>query len=181
MNLSNKLTVTRLLLAPLFLFSFLYGNSYGRLFATLIIIIAAITDMLDGKIARKRGEITLFGKAVDPIADAIFFVTVFVCIAAHNWAPYWLVYLIVLREVFMSMYLRPILILRKADVAAKMHGKIKTVVQSIVGIVLIFTSAIISPDYPWIKIVSTAIMLPVAALSLGSLKPYIEATLSDKS
>jgi CDP-diacylglycerol--glycerol-3-phosphate 3-phosphatidyltransferase len=71
MNLPNKLTLARILLSPVFMVFFLVNNVYSRYFATLIFLVAALTDLYDGYIARKYGVVTGFGKFMDPLADKI--------------------------------------------------------------------------------------------------------------
>ncbi|KPJ65578.1 CDP-diacylglycerol--glycerol-3-phosphate 3-phosphatidyltransferase, partial [candidate division WOR-1 bacterium DG_54_3] len=77
MNLPNKLTITRIILAPIFMIFFLIDNVYSRYFSTFIFIVAALTDLYDGYLARKTGVITGFGKFMDPLADKILTSTAF--------------------------------------------------------------------------------------------------------
>ena len=72
MNLPNRLTVIRIILTPVFLFLFMADFiPYNNIFALIVFVIAALTDLADGKIARKRNIVTNFGKIADPIADKI--------------------------------------------------------------------------------------------------------------
>ena len=81
MNLANKLTMLRIILVPIFLiFIVVKGIPYGSIIATLIFIIASLTDQLDGYIARSRNEITNFGKFMDPLADKLLVCSAMICL-----------------------------------------------------------------------------------------------------
>ena len=71
MNLANKITILRILLVPLFMVLLLADFPYSNVLAAMVFIVAASTDSVDGYIARKRNEVTIFGKFIDPLADKI--------------------------------------------------------------------------------------------------------------
>lgn len=137
MSLPNKLTMLRIILIPFMMFFYLadfipYG--IGKIIAIAIFIIASLTDLLDGKIARKRNLVTDLGKFLDPIADKLLTATAFLLIMADGTIPApWgviVVAIIIAREYTVSA-LRQIAATKGIVLAADMWGKIKTVVQMI--------------------------------------------------
>jgi CDP-diacylglycerol--glycerol-3-phosphate 3-phosphatidyltransferase len=98
MNLPNKLTIARIILAPIFMIFLLFDNMYLRYLATLIFIVAALTDLYDGYLARKTGVITGFGKFMDPLADKILVSTAFISFVALGYVQTWMILVIILRE-----------------------------------------------------------------------------------
>lgn len=139
MNLPNKLTVLRMVLIPFVMFFYLatfIPHGIGKIVALVIFIVAALTDMLDGKIARKNNLVTNLGKFLDPIADKILTASVlFMLIAGNNPvipAPYGviIVTIIIARE-FMVSALRLIAASQGTVLAADIWGKAKTMVQMI--------------------------------------------------
>ncbi len=137
MNLPNKLTLFRIILVPFFVAVLLIPGVFGRYFwAGILFGIAAYTDHLDGKLARKYNQITDFGKFLDPIADKILVVSALVCFVQLGLAETWCVILIIARE-FMVTSLRLVAVDSGVVLAANNWGKTKTVSQ-ILAIVLIF-------------------------------------------
>ena len=137
MNLPNKLTVLRICLIPFVMFFYLasfipYG--IGKIVALVIFVVAALTDMLDGKIARKHNLVTNLGKFLDPIADKILTSTVLFMIIADGTIPApWgviVVSIIIARE-FMVSALRLLAASKGTVLAADIWGKAKTMVQMI--------------------------------------------------
>ncbi len=137
MNLPNKLTLFRIILVPFFVAVLLIPGISGHYFwAGILFGIAAYTDHLDGKLARKYNQITDFGKFLDPIADKILVVSALVCFVQLDLAQTWCVILIIARE-FMVTSLRLVAVDSGVVLAANNWGKTKTVSQ-ILAIVLIF-------------------------------------------
>ncbi len=137
MNLPNKLTVLRMVLIPFVMFFYLASfipHGIGKLVALAIFIIAALTDLLDGKIARKHNLVTNLGKFLDPIADKILTASVLFMIIADGTIPApWgviIVTIIIARE-FMVSALRLIAASQGKVLAADIWGKAKTMVQMI--------------------------------------------------
>lgn len=95
MNLPNKLTVLRILFVPIFIWLYIKGNFYV---ATGIFILASITDMFDGEIARKRGLVTNFGKIMDPLADKILVISAFVLLVEEKQVASWMLIVILARD-----------------------------------------------------------------------------------
>lgn len=137
MNLANKLTMVRMFLVPVFLiFIAVKEIPYGSIIATLIFIIASITDQLDGHIARSRNQITNFGKFMDPLADKLLVTAALVSLVELNMVPGWATVVILARE-FAVSGLRTLAASEGIVIAASWWGKIKTVTQIIAIILLL--------------------------------------------
>jgi CDP-diacylglycerol---glycerol-3-phosphate 3-phosphatidyltransferase len=129
MNLANKLTLIRIFLIPIFLvFIAVKDIPYGKLVATAIFIIAALTDKLDGYIARSRNQITRFGKFMDPLADKLLVTAALISLVEFQIIPTWIAMIIIARE-FAVTGLRSIAAAEGIVIAASWWGKIKTVIQ----------------------------------------------------
>lgn len=137
MNLANKLTLIRMILVPIFLiFMVCDAIPYGTIFATIIFIVASITDKLDGYIARSRNQITNFGKFMDPLADKLLVTAALVSLVELKLVPGWAVVVILARE-FAVSGLRTLAASDGIVIAASWWGKIKTVTQMIAIIILL--------------------------------------------
>ena len=131
MNLPNKLTVLRMALVPVFLvFMLMDGMAHNYLWALFIFVIASLTDLLDGKIARKQGLVTDFGKFMDPLADKILVMAGMICFVELGYAPAFVIVIILARE-FLVTSLRLIAAGRGIVIAADKWGKYKTVCQMV--------------------------------------------------
>ena len=144
MNLANKLTIFRIILVPI-LVIIPYLNINGELLGVpleyiildFIFIIAAVTDKLDGNIARKRNEVTTFGKFLDPIADKLIVISALVILIEMGKIPAWIAIIVIFREFIVSGY-RLIAVQKSGNViSANIWGKLKTVTQMI-AIIIIF-------------------------------------------
>ncbi len=104
MNLPNKLTVLRVLLIPFFVLFTLVDlvPGYSKYIAVLIFIAASLTDLLDGKIARKYNLVTNFGKFMDPLADKLLVCAALICLVSEKLLPAWMVIIIISREFIIS-------------------------------------------------------------------------------
>lgn len=141
MNLANKLTMVRIFLVPVFLiFIAANGIPYGRELATIIFIVASLTDQLDGYIARSRNQITNFGKFMDPLADKLLVTAALVSLVELQIVHAWVAIIIIARE-FAVSGLRTIAASEGKVIAASWWGKIKTVIQivAIIGALLNLT------------------------------------------
>lgn len=138
MNLPNKLTIFRVILIPFFVFFMLtsYFSEYGKYIAVAIFIVASLTDMLDGKIARKYNLVTNFGKFMDPLADKLLVCSAMICLVATGQLACWIVIIIISREFIISGF-RLIAADNGIVIAASYWGKFKTVFQMLMIIVLI--------------------------------------------
>ncbi|PJI10165.1 MULTISPECIES: CDP-diacylglycerol--glycerol-3-phosphate 3-phosphatidyltransferase [Clostridium] len=131
MNLANKLTLMRIFLVPIFLiFIVVRQIPFGRSIATCIFIIAAITDKLDGYIARSRNQITNFGKIMDPLADKLLVSSALIALVEFHVIPAWIAIVIIARE-FAVTGLRSVAVSEGIVIASSWWGKIKTVFQII--------------------------------------------------
>jgi len=140
MNLPNKLTVLRIAMIPLFLvFMLISPETFGAtyLIALAVFALASLTDMLDGKIARKHGLITDFGKLMDPLADKLLVMSALVAFVELGWVPGVVVIIILARE-FLVTSVRLIAAGKGTVLAADKWGKMKTVSQMIWIIYLLF-------------------------------------------
>lgn len=129
MNLANKLTMIRMILVPIFLlFIAVKGIPYGTILATVVFVIAAITDKLDGYIARSRNQITNFGKLMDPLADKLLVSSALVSLVEFQIIPTWVAMIIIARE-FLVTGLRSLAASEGIVLAASKWGKAKTATQ----------------------------------------------------
>ncbi len=138
MNLPNKLTLMRVLLIPFFVF-FLLAPAFaenGKYIATVIFIIASLTDLLDGKIARKYNLVTNFGKFMDPLADKLLVCSALICLVDLKRLASWIAIVIIAREFIISGF-RLIAAEHQVVIAASYWGKFKTTFQMLMIIVLI--------------------------------------------
>ena len=138
MNLPNKLTVGRVIAVPFFIVA--YMMEYYA-FAFILFIAASLTDMLDGKIARKYNLVTNFGKIMDPLADKILVYSAFCLMVEDGTVPGWMLIVILARE-FAIAGMRTVAASEGLVIAAAMSGKIKTVLQMIAVPLLLLTTAI---------------------------------------
>ena len=139
MNLANKLTLARVVMVPFFVaFMLIKEIPFNYLWAVLIFIAASLTDMADGKIARKYNMITDFGKFLDPLADKVLVISALICMVELGWTYSWVVAIIVARE-FMVSGIRLVAAGsdKKIVIAASIWGKLKTA-STMVAIVVIF-------------------------------------------
>lgn len=140
MNLATWITTLRIILAPVCV-GILFWNIPGRdLLAALIFIIAGLSDGLDGYAARVRKEVTSFGKAFDPFADKVLIILTLVVLANLNRVPWVAVWIIILREVIITV-LRHFGGKRGLTISASIWGKLKTFFQ-ILAIALIMVDRI---------------------------------------
>lgn len=136
MNLANKLTILRIFLVPIFMIFLLNKIPYGVSIAAGIFIIAAITDTLDGYIARKRNEITNFGKFMDPLADKLLVSAALISLVQMGKLSAWVVVIIIAREFTISI-LRAVAASEGIVIAASWWGKAKTITQIIAIIAIL--------------------------------------------
>ena len=148
MNLANKLTLFRVILVPFFIAALMLPFiPFGYTIALVIFALASITDMLDGKVARKYNMITDLGKFLDPLADKVLVAAALICFIELGWAPAWAVWLIMARE-FMISGIRLVAAgsKEKIVIAANIWGKLKTA-STMVAICLILIMHILTGDF----------------------------------
>ena len=136
MNLANKITLLRICLIPLFIIFMLAPIRYGTLMAVIVFVAAASTDSLDGYIARKRNEITNFGKFIDPLADKLLVTSALVCLVETGKVPSAAAIITISRE-FVITGFRLLAVTEGIVIAASWWGKIKTISQIVAITVLI--------------------------------------------
>ncbi len=169
MNLPNKLTLLRVILVPFFV-AVLLTDCFGdasKWVALAIFIIASLTDMLDGKIARKYGLVTNFGKFMDPLADKLLVCSAMICLVELDRLPAWIVIIIIAREFIISGF-RLIASDNGVVIAASWWGKFKTVSQMTMVILLI---ADIQIDA--VQLISVIVTYIALILTIVSLVDYI--------
>lgn len=129
MNIANKLTIARIILIPVYIiFLMLDISKYHFWIATFIFVIASLTDMLDGRLARKRNLVSDFGKFADPLADKLLVLSAMICFVQLDFMPAWICIVIMAREIAISG-LRLICAEKGTVVAASKLGKFKTITQ----------------------------------------------------
>lgn len=151
MNLPNKLTVARIIMTPLFMAAMLIEFPHHYLVAVLLFAVAALTDLLDGKIARARGIVTNFGKFLDPLADKMLTTSAFIAFLAKGFGTgiAWVLFIVLFRE-FMIASLRLVAVSSetKKVIPANIWGKIKTVTQMVAiifGIAVLYFNESVLP------------------------------------
>ena len=165
MNLPNKLTVLRVIMIPFFVVSLLAFHGEVRLLRNLaaaIFIVASLTDMLDGKIARKYNLVTNFGKFMDPLADKLLVCSAMICMIEMGKLPAWIVIVIIAREFIISGF-RLVASDNGIVIAASYWGKFKTVSQMIMIILLLIDLGgafdILEQIFIWLSVALTIISL----------------------
>lgn len=128
MNLANKITLIRVLLVPIFMVVLYLDYTYATYIAAAIFAIAALTDTLDGYIARSRNLVTNFGKFVDPLADKVLVAAALISLVEFGKVPAWVVIIIITREFTITGF-RILAASEGVTIAASSLGKIKTVTQ----------------------------------------------------
>ncbi len=136
MNLPNKLTMLRIILTPVFLAVLYWGFPGADYVALAIFIIASLTDLLDGKIARKYNLVTDFGKFADPLADKILVVAAMLWFVECGRMPAWMVMIVITRE-FAVSGLRMIASDNGRVIAAGWSGKVKTAATMVCIVVML--------------------------------------------
>ncbi|MBE6637510.1 MAG: CDP-diacylglycerol--glycerol-3-phosphate 3-phosphatidyltransferase, partial [Ruminococcaceae bacterium] len=156
MNLPNKLTILRIILVPFCMFFIAFtgmNDTAARLIALVLFSVTSLTDMLDGKIARKYNLITDFGKFLDPVADKLLIIGSYLAILVRYRADtvftqvmFWCLFIIFFRELAVTS-LRMI-VANKVVIAADKFGKIKTVSQMVCVIVVLVEPVLFGTLFP---------------------------------
>ena len=179
MNLPNKLTVFRVILIVPFVLLLLGGYAewgwlsvilggamaYTDYIALVIFIIASLTDLLDGKIARKYNLVTNFGKFMDPLADKLLVCSALICLIEMGRIPSWIVIIIISREFIISGF-RLVASDNNVVIAASYWGKFKTTFQMVMVCLMLV-------NIPALAIVTQIVMWIATALTLISLVDYV--------
>ena len=175
MNLPNKLTILRVILIPFFVFFMIapYFEGYGNYVATAIFIVASLTDMLDGKIARKYNLVTNFGKFMDPLADKLLVCSAMICLIETGQLAAWIVIVIIAREFIISGF-RLVASDSGIVIAASYWGKFKTVFQ-MVAVCLLLMVIVLLLDVPndLFQVLGLALTYLALILTVVSLIDYV--------
>jgi CDP-diacylglycerol--glycerol-3-phosphate 3-phosphatidyltransferase len=167
MNLPNKITLARVLMIPIYLIFMLVEQiPYGRYIAGFVFTIAAITDALDGYIARKNNLITNFGKFMDPLADKLLVCSALICFVETHQMASWIAIIIIAREFIVSGF-RTIAADNGVVLAAGWWGKIKTNVQVVMSVMLT-----VNLDFAFINILEEVSIYLALALTIISMIDY---------
>jgi CDP-diacylglycerol--glycerol-3-phosphate 3-phosphatidyltransferase len=171
MNLPNKLTLFRVILIVPFVILLLGGHAipaisdYADYISLVIFIVASLTDLLDGKIARKYNLVTNFGKFMDPLADKLLVCSALICLIELDRIPAWIVIIIISREFIISGF-RLIAADNRIVIAASYWGKFKTTFQMIMVCLMIANISALS-------VLTQIIMWIALALTVISLVDYL--------
>lgn len=167
MNLPNKLTILRMIMIVPFVVFMLVpiGGAAGKWIALALFVIASLTDLLDGKIARKYNLVTTFGKFMDPLADKLLVCSAMICLVELGRIPAWIVIVIISREFIISGF-RLVASDNGVVIAASYWGKFKTTFQMIAVVLLIV-------GIPALSMVTTAVVWIALILTVISLVDYI--------
>jgi CDP-diacylglycerol---glycerol-3-phosphate 3-phosphatidyltransferase len=128
-NAANALTVIRLVIVPLFVVFLVIGGTGWRVAAFIAFVVASVTDLLDGRIARRFGLVTDFGKIADPIADKALTGSALVTLSALGELAWWVTAVILVREVGITAM--RLWVVRRHVIAASRGGKLKTILQMV--------------------------------------------------
>jgi CDP-diacylglycerol---glycerol-3-phosphate 3-phosphatidyltransferase len=164
LNLSNSLTVLRIVAIPFILLLMQSDTPQSGLWATLVFIAAFITDWLDGFIARKKNQVTRFGKMLDPLADKLLIGSALIMLIALDRVPVWMVILIISREIAVT-WLRASLAGKGFILAADRWGKNKTFFQALALIPLILYYPYFGVDFHQVGMVFLWIALALTVWS----------------
>ena len=164
MNLPNKITMFRVILIPFFVVFMLFDitGAADKWIALVIFCVASLTDMLDGKIARKYNLVTNFGKFMDPLADKLLVCTALICLTSMNRLNVIVVLVIIAREFIISGF-RLVASDNGIVIAASYWGKFKTVSQMALIIVLIMDLGgvwnVVGTVLTWVALLLTVVSL----------------------
>jgi CDP-diacylglycerol---glycerol-3-phosphate 3-phosphatidyltransferase len=165
-NLPNTLTIVRIFMAPVLVVVLLTEFPEKEFWGLGIFLLAALTDILDGIIARRTNRITVTGALLDPIADKLLMSGAFISLAELGVAPAWMVFLIIARE-FAVTGLRLVALERGVPISANRLGKAKTTSQAVAVSLLIF-----SLRFPvWAPLATVALWVAIA-LTMVSMVVY---------
>jgi CDP-diacylglycerol---glycerol-3-phosphate 3-phosphatidyltransferase len=148
LNVPNVLTVLRILLVPVLVVALTTETKNGDTIAAIVFALAAVTDGLDGYIARSRKSITTFGKVMDPIADKMLIAAALIALVSLNRLAAWVAMVIIAREFAVSS-LRIAAAAEGAIIPASILGKIKTIVQVVTVMALIVAD---DPHAAWVEV-----------------------------
>lgn len=161
LNLANKITIVRILLIPVFMVFLLSRIAYGAWLAAIVFAIAALSDGLDGYIARTQNQVTIFGQFLDPLADKLLVSAALITLVDLERLSAWVAMVIIARE-FAVSGLRLVATAKNIIITASFMGKVKTFFQiaAIIAIILNLQIFLFSFSIAWI-LLSLAILFTV--------------------
>lgn len=178
MNTPNKLTIARIILTPIFLVFFTVNSIPAHyLIALIIYLAAAVTDFLDGKIARERDIVTNFGKFTDPLADKMLTTAAFLGLMVNGYCNVWIVFIILFRE-FLVSSIRLVASSQGVVIPANIWGKTKTMSMMVFTCLIMFALSlqqdfnVIPMGFP-LPLISEILLWICAALTLISGVTYV--------
>lgn len=180
MNTPNKLTILRMVLTPVFLFVVLLPIPHNYLWGVLAFSIAAVTDAIDGKLARKNNQITVFGKLADPVADKMLTTAALLVFMIDGLCNIWIVFIVLCRE-FLITSIRLVGTSQGVVIPANIWGKMKTVSQMAFTILIMILMEI--DEMGWwpasvsLPLVSNILLSVTAVLAVVSGFTYVKAAL----
>ena len=180
MNLPNKLTVVRMILAPIYLLLMIIEFPFHYLVALIVFAVAAITDSLDGKIARKNNQITTFGKLVDPIADKMLTTAALLAFMQFGLCNIWIIMIVLLREFTITSF-RLVATAQGIVIPANIYGKLKTISQMVFSLVIMILAelndiGILGDKFP-LSQVSNGLLWVTAVLCVISGVIYVKQSI----
>jgi len=176
-TLPNLLTSSRLLLSPLLAFLFIFDQEIpgARYWTLAIVVLSELTDLFDGYMARKHGQVSDFGKILDPMADSIYRDTIFLSLAVVHQVSLFLVLPILYRDSIIST-LRTVCAYKGIVLAARKSGKMKAIIQATI-IIIILLLRIAALHYPvlddWLYLIANSLMGFACAITLYSAFDYL--------
>lgn len=165
MTVPNILSLFRLCLVPVFVGVYFSGGPLAKAYAALVYAVASLTDMLDGKIARKFNQVSKLGRILDPLGDKMMTFAVLLCITLSNVIPVWAIIIFIIKE--LAMALGGMILLRKLNdmPPSNYFGKVSTVVFFVVCVLLML--------FDFHKKTATALISFALAVMLFAFASYI--------
>jgi len=174
-NIANIVTMLRIALVPVFAWLHVMDSTASQVAAAAVFVIAALTDRVDGYLARSRGLVTDFGKIADPIADKALTMTALVLLSIDGTVPWWVTIVIIVRELGVTL-LRFVMVRRGAVMPASSGGKVKTVLQLVfIAMMLVPWAAFLPSSLAWA--VDLAARLVMVAAVIVTLVTGVDYTL----
>ena len=167
MNVPNQLTIVRIILTPIFLALFLAPIPHHYLIGLIVFAVGAITDFLDGKIARKNNIVTVFGQLADPVADKILTTAALLAFMQFGLCNIWIIMIVLLREFTITSF-RLVATAQGVVIPANFYGKLKTVSQMVFSILImimaeLYDIGILPEGFP-LTIVSNALLWVISGI-----------------
>lgn len=174
MNLPNKLTLSRMIIAPVYLALMLASFDHHYLVSGVVFGIASLTDFFDGMLARKYNQITVFGKLCDPVGDKMLFLAALIALVKFDLCSSWIIMIVISRD-FIVTSLRMVAIDQNVVIAAGILGKIKTACQMIFTVLVMIMLEFGVPSWCSFSVsqISNALMWFLAALTVISGVKYL--------